>query len=275
VLPYVVDASDQVITITAGTGAVTLPALLVAPLQVDRDILILNLGTGTATITPAGANTIAGAATYLLGPSSWIRLIGRSTGDWTAFTGQQFGDANTTERFDYIPRPEGQLAGDATQAGALTLQGAAYRLDRAVAFDRIIVRNTAVVGGGTLRFMLYQTPDGGSGVANRVATVTAFPGVAASNLTLTPTEGEVTVKSGIVYALWGRDGGTSITLSTYTNQATNLLTQNVDINTHPTVFSTALLSSTTPATFNPRQTPTGQATGVNTDLGPIFRLRHT
>jgi hypothetical protein len=87
VLPYIVTDSDQVITITAGTGAVTLPALLVAPLQVDREIWIQNLGTGTATITPTGADTVNGAASFVLSPSAWIRLLGRSTGDWAVALG--------------------------------------------------------------------------------------------------------------------------------------------------------------------------------------------
>jgi hypothetical protein len=99
-LPYVVDGSppppgtsvlDQVVLITAGTGAVVLPLLAGPPTQANRELWILNLGAGTATVTPVGGNTINGAVAQVLVPGSFLRLLGRPGTDWYGTVGSTAG----------------------------------------------------------------------------------------------------------------------------------------------------------------------------------------
>jgi hypothetical protein len=123
--------------------------------------------------------------------------------------------------------------------------------------------------------MLFQAPDGTSGpTAARVATVTAFA-VGGTGAFVAPLdEGTVTIQAGLIYVLFGRDSaGGSVTIRTFSNKGMDLLTQNVNLNTHPTVYTTAIASTTTPATIATRQSPTGDLIGEPTNsLAPVFRL---
>jgi hypothetical protein len=87
-------------------------------------------------------------------------------------------------------------------------------------------------------------------------------------------EGTVTFEAGLVYALYGIAVATtgSATMRVYTTDTCDLLTQNVDVNTHPTNFTTTILTSVLPATFNPLPAP-GEAVASNVNLTPVLRLR--
>jgi hypothetical protein len=87
-------------------------------------------------------------------------------------------------------------------------------------------------------------------------------------------EGTVTIQPGILYALFGRTNATAATMRTHATQNYDLLTSNVDNNTHPTMFTTTLAANTLPATFNPLPVGGGgQATAAIVDVCPVLRLR--
>lgn len=181
-----------------------------------------------------------------------------------------------TESSDMIPLPEGRMRGDSMRVLSDTLVGGTFYVRRRVTFNRILLRTTNQVGSPTMSFGIYQATGGGSGVAARIATVTAFPvsiGPPPTTLVITPSEGTVTIEEGLFFVLYGRDSvGGSITLRTYTTEPVQLMTAAVDTELHPTTFTTAISAAALPATFDPRQTPTGSASATSTDVLPITRL---
>jgi hypothetical protein len=180
------------------------------------------------------------------------------------------------ERVEFFPEPEPRVGGNSTRVLQTVLEGASFKILRPVRFNRILVRVTAFVAGGTMKFLIYQRPPGwgaDASPASRVATVSAFAPGGTGNFQMTPSEGEVRLASGVYYVLMGRDSGAgSITLRTYTITSLDLSNANVESNTHVTNYDTALLASTTPATFDPRPVATGQATPSIADVCPIHRL---
>jgi len=178
------------------------------------------------------------------------------------------------ETGEILPIPETRITGDATRIAQTNFDGASYILRRATQFNRIIFRVTVVVLAPTVTIQIFQTADGGSGVANRIATVTGFAPVVGTN-TATPVEGVVTATAGLIYVLFGRDSvAGSATVRTSLVSSLDLFNTNVDVNTHPMNFITAIAANTTPATFDPRQTPTGEATGSALDTVLVVRLRN-
>lgn len=178
-----------------------------------------------------------------------------------------------TENVELLPIPEGQVAANSTRVAQTTFEGASYVLRRRVTFDRILLRITARAGAPTMRMLIYQGVLGGAGIASLIATVSTFAVPApTTNFEVTPAEGIVTAEAGLIYVLWGRDSGAgSFTLRTYTVQADDLLTANVDAAYHPTSFTTAVSAATSPATFNP--TEGGDANATATDVTVTLRLR--
>jgi hypothetical protein len=141
-----------------------------------------------------------------------------------------------------------------------------------------LIRLTAFTAPGTLKFMIFQRPRG-QGVpaagtpALLVATVALFAPGGTGNFLLPLTEGTVRLYNGVYYVLWGRDSAAgALTMRTYTVQVLDLSNANVDPATHVTNYSTALLSTSTPATFDPRPSPPGEATPVTSDFSPVHRL---
>jgi hypothetical protein len=53
----------------------------------------------------------------------------------------------------------------------------------------------------------------------------------------------------------------------------NLLDQDVDLDTQPVTFLTTIAATTSPATFDPRQTPTGEANDTIFDVAAVIRVR--
>jgi hypothetical protein len=178
-----------------------------------------------------------------------------------------------TESGEISPIPETRVAGNATRIAQTNFDGASYILRRRTEFNRIIFRVTVVVAAPTLTIQVFQTANGGSGVANRIATVTAFAPAVGTNVA-TPAEGTVTAVGGLIYVLFGRDSGAgTATFRAALVSSNDLYNQNVDTDTHPTNFTTAIAANTTPATFDPRQTPTGQATDTALDTVLSARLK--
>jgi len=170
------------------------------------------------------------------------------------------------------PRPEGTfLAGQALRAAQLnTFEGGAFRLFRKSIMNRLIFRLT---GGGpvTLDFALYQTANGGAGVANKVATITGFVAAAApANYEVPFTEGDVTFEEGSVFLIWCKTAGAG-TVRVYGIQTYDLLNTNVQPNTHPLVFTTTL-APPAPATINPINAAV-IIPSSGTDLLPVIRLK--
>lgn len=169
---------------------------------------------------------------------------------------------------DFIPLPEGRVTGNSTRSGQTTFEGASYFLRKQATVGNLVVRVTGHTGVGTLRFLVYQQDDGLSGVATLRGTVTGFNPGGTGNFTIPFAEGTIKLVPGLVYVLWGRDSAVNtITLQTYTTQAVNLMTANVVAATHPTSWTTAVASTTTPATFDPTS-----GTATASDVIPVFRV---
>lgn len=180
------------------------------------------------------------------------------------------------ETSELILLPEGRVIAQSTRVLQANFDGASIIVRRATSLSRVIFRLTAAVLPATVRVLLFQTSSGGSGIANRIASATVALAVAgAQTQTVIFAEGTVPIKEGILYALFGRSAGAgSGTMRTYATSNYDLLTSNVDNNTHPTMFTTAILSSALPATFNPLPVAGGgQATPAALDLCPVLRLR--
>jgi len=183
---------------------------------------------------------------------------------------------------DEIPIPEGRVTGSSGRVLQTTFDGASFIVRRPMSFDRILLRITGTTSPGSLRLCLYQAPDGssGSGPLPRIATITGFVPGSAGNFVIPLDEGTVSLLAGLVYVLYGRDSATgSATLRSYTTQNVDGLSSNVDVNVHPTSFITAiavpLAPAAAPATFDPRQTPTGQAIASALDVIPVVRFYKT
>ena len=179
------------------------------------------------------------------------------------------GVLSPNEPKDLVLTPEGLATGNSTRATGVTLDGSTFIVRRGMTFDRIILRVTAQAGGGAIRVLLFQSSTGesGSGPVPRIASISSFAPGATGNFVVA-LDAPATIVPGIVYLLYGRESAAgSVTLRTRTVSAQDLLNQNVDVNTHATTFTTALSSTgALPATFDPRQVPTGQATASALDI---------
>jgi hypothetical protein len=263
-------------TVTDQVGIGTATPAATAKLEVDASsggfVTAVRLsGGGTLRFATTATPTVAGDLGCTV-----------ATGRITAFTDSAardlayLGEAPYAETDEYIPQPEAQVTTNSTRVAQTTYDGASFALARRVTFNRLILRLTAVTGTPTLSVLIYQAAQGGSGAGatSRVATCSLSP-VATGTFTLTPAEGTVTLLPGLVFVLIGRSSAAgSATFRTYTVQTDDLLNANVDVNTHPVSFTTTISATTNPATFDPRATPTGQATPSALDTALLFRLRN-
>jgi len=236
----------------------------------------VNVGIGvpnpTEDLEVAGAVKLGNADGVADGTIRWTGtdFEGRKGGQWVSltFTGPPI------EEGEIIPCPEGAIHDSNTRIAKKEFDGAAYMLHRGVRFNRILIRFASKTDAPTLRVLIYQAPGGGSGVANLKASVEGFavPGVGTATLTLS--QGTVQLEAGIFYILWGRDSATgSFQANTYGVRNAQLLSVNVDPNTHPIAFTTAISASTTPATFNPLHTPNGNTSATTFEVPLIVRFR--
>jgi hypothetical protein len=179
------------------------------------------------------------------------------------------------ESADLILLPEGREGAESTRVAQVNFDGASQIVRRPASLSRLVFHLTAVTLPATIRVLLFQAPTGGSGIANRIASMT-FPLVAAGAQTLQVvfTEGTVTFEEGLVSTLFGRSAGAgSVTMRTYVTQNYDLLSSVVSANTHPTSFTTAILSSSLPATFDPLPVAGGgQAIPTLLNVAPVLRM---
>lgn len=205
-------------------------------------------------------------------PHKLYVAFGLNDTDWTLVSSGA--SQVPTETGEQYPIPEARVSTDTTRADQTSLEGAAFIIRRPMVFNRIIFRVATVTGSPTITLQVFQNVDGLSGIADRIATVQAFALVGTGNKVATIAEGDVTMKAGICYVLTGRDSGSgTYALQTYTTQAVNLLTSNVDTDTHPLIFTTAIAATTAPSTFDPRANPTGQAIESAGNLTPVVRFK--
>ena len=176
-----------------------------------------------------------------------------------------------TETADMYPFPEARVGGNATRAAQTTFEGASYIIRRQTQINRLVFRTTNATAPGAVRILIFQTSNGGSGVASLIGTVSSFaPPTGAGNRVASFSEGTITLEAGLIYILHGLTSASgSVTLRTYTNQAMDLLSQNVDSGTHPFQFTTAIAANTTPSTFNPLT----QGTGTSSNVALIARFK--
>jgi hypothetical protein len=182
--------------------------------------------------------------------------------------------AGTTEVVDLYLQPECIVDNIATRGQATTFEGGSLVVRRRISFNRVIVRVTAFTSPGELKLLLYQGTAGGSGIASLRATCIATPS-GTGRLTVTPSEGTVILDEGLCYVLCGRSSaGGSVSLRTFSIIAVDELTENVDLDIHPASWTTTIAATTTPATFDSRTSPTGEAIpALALDVIPIIRLK--
>lgn len=185
-----------------------------------------------------------------------------------------------TELNEIVPQPEGGTVGNSTRPGQTVYDGASFILRRPMTFNRVITRVIAYSAPGTISMLFFQKTDGGSGggAVPLVANVSGFnPGSSLTNVQMTLAQGDVTLRSGLFYVLYGRDSAAgAVTFRTRAVTTLDLMTANVELSTHPTSFTTAIavpvFPAAVPTTFDPRQTPTGDANASASDLVPVIRF---
>jgi len=155
-LPYTVVDGDQVITVSnaAVAGVVNLSQINVAPVNINRQLSIYNLGVGTITVTPFVGDTINGAATYVLLTGQGVRLWGQTTTDW-------FGSATSTP------------------AGAATTLASA-RLGNVCVVDKVNGNNATATRGG----LPFLTITAALAAALAGDTVWVLPGTYAESISI-------------------------------------------------------------------------------------------
>ena len=188
----------------------------------------------------------------------------------------QYGNIQDQE---WIPEPEVQRTAQSTRAGQSTFEGSSYKIRSRTQFNRVIARLTATPSTPTdVKILIYQTvngkPGNGTNIPQLVATCiqTGIVG-GAQTLTITPSEGTVTILPGVIYLLFGVTLG-SATFRVYGQQNYDLMNSNTPTNCHPVAFTTAISTATTPTTFNPLQTGDGgSTTETGTDVSLVHRFR--
>lgn len=231
-------------------------------------IQIAGLGIGVAPSGTDGLIKLAAASPGVLGEIGMDGTSGRPRAYINALNQQV--QEFLTEQKAMLALPEARVTGNATRLAQVNFDGCSLFLRRSITFNRIVFRTTATTGG-TIALLIYQLAgstagdgggQGGATAASLVATVTAFTPAAGGNNAATPSEGTVTLQAGLIYVLFGRDSAANnTTFRTYTTQSVDLLTANIDTDTHPCAFTTTIAANTTPATFDPR-TPTATSSDV-------------
>ena len=152
------------------------------------------------------------------------------------------------------------LGAQATRGDQTLLEGGTYWVRQQTLVNRILLRMTGGSGAPTLAIGLYQSAEGGAGVASRVAGAVAFPiGVSAANYSIPLAEGEIVLRRGYLYVLYGRDSAAGgYTMRAYGAMAADLHNQQMIAGTRPTNYTTTLAANAgLPATFDPRENGSG------------------
>jgi hypothetical protein len=223
-----------------------------------------------------GGQTIDGAASIQLTALNECVFIESNEVDgyYVIAVGGGAGSVGATELQDLYLMPEAVVVNASTRTQPITFEGGSLIVRRRVIFNRIEIRVTAVSAPGVEQFLLYQTANGGSGVQSLKATCSVTPG-APGTFVLTPSEGTVTLAEGLCSVLCGRSSaGGNVSLRTHTIISLDLITTNVSLDVHPLSFTTTISATTTPATFDPRTSPTGAAVPAGSlDVIPVVRVK--
>ena len=152
------------------------------------------------------------------------------------------------------------LGAQGTRGDQTLLEGGMFWVRQQALANRVLLRMTGGSGAPTLAIGLYQSAEGGAGVASRVAGAVAFPiGTSAANYSIPFAEGEVVLRRGYLYVLYGRDSAAGgYTIRAYGAMAADLRNQQMVSGTRPTGYTTALAANAgLPATFDPRENGSG------------------
>jgi hypothetical protein len=176
---------------------------------------------------------------------------------------------------EMLPIPEVTFGSVTNRVAATLLEGGSYFLRKDFTFNRLVLRINAFAGAPTGKILIYQAPLAEAGIANLVASFTSFPVAAVANLVLTPDQGIVALKAGIIFILIGMDSALgSFTHRCWDPPFSELIASSVDTDTHPVYFTTAIAAAAaSPPTFNPRQSPGGAALATFTSVMPVARLK--
>lgn len=191
-----------------------------------------------------------------------------------------------TELKEIIPRPEGNVVGNSTHVTTALYDGASVLLDRPATMDRVVLRVQVWSTPGTLSMLFFQRSDGSVGdmatPVPLVASVRGFNPLATGgvNFKVPFFEGTVTFRSGLVYVLYGRDSAAgSLTLRALATTARDLQTGNVEVDTHPTNFTTSIpvvaAPGAPPATFTPALAVAVPVVPSAADIYPDIRFFKT
>lgn len=193
-------------------------------------------------------------------------IIGQGTG----------GTAVVAETSDAIPVPTYPQTTEGGRGDQTVFEGALYRINRPVTVNSIAFYLPTRSGSPTIRILIYQALNGVSGVANLVASVENFGPLLTSGITYVApfTQGTVTFDYGELYIMQARDSAAgSYNLRTYGGPAYPPLSGDVPSPGRPARFTTVVAGTTSPLTFDPRVSPTGQAIQAGTlDTGGVWRL---
>ncbi|MEM2966524.1 MAG: hypothetical protein QW052_06265 [Candidatus Nitrosocaldaceae archaeon] len=173
------------------------------------------------------------------------------------------------EKDEIIPTPEVMVIGNqGVRVAQLNLEGGSYYLWRKSIMNRLIFSLTSVTGSVNLKFGIYQSPDGGSGIANKIASISSVVCNSAGNYEIAFDEGDVVINQGLFYLLWCKWSGTG-SMRVYTILSYDLLNQNIAPNTiHPITFI-YLGGGYLPVSINPKK----DLSATTLNVMPVIRLR--
>lgn len=179
------------------------------------------------------------------------------------------------ETTDYIPTSVYPWTGVGSRADSLNFEGGIFRLYRPVTVAKLAWYVTARAGAPTIRVCVFQAANGLSGVAALVGKIEALAVNPAGTLQIGAfAGGAVTLPAGDFYILQARDSAAgSYSLRAYTGPTAEPIAADVPLTTRPARFTTALVGTVTPATFNPLPVAGGgQAIPGANDTGIVYRM---
>lgn len=183
------------------------------------------------------------------------------------------GPVNIPAPDEMFPVPEMPTFSVSNRVASTSLEGGSYFLRKSFIFNRFLFRVNAFAGAPTAKILIYQASSAEAGIANLKASFTAVPITAVANKTATPDQVQVRLEEGLIFLLIGRDSAAgSFTHLCWDVPFASLIASAVDTNTHPMNFTTAILATTSPTTFNPRQSAGGSALASFTAVSPVMRF---
>lgn len=204
--------------------------------------------------------------------SQWVLTTPGTSSVVVDTTPLRFTQNASIENTDIIPFPESRTGGNSTRTAQQSYEGGSYFLVQPARISKVAVRLTSISNNPNLVMLFFQAPNGNSGLARRVATITASVVTANEGVNIFSfQEGEVLFEQGIFYILWGKitQSPNNVTMRTYVVQNLDLIVTTMPAGVHRTVFTTNI--STTGSYPNIFDAAT-QTNEVITDVIPIVRF---